>query len=108
MQSRFRKSAIVFTLLVWPSPLLADQEASNVSHVAAGPYGRCYAKSVPAHIYDPGDEPRQQGRTTVFRVHEQHDEPLHTYDWFSQVIFVRCGPGDETTLVRIGPVAPWS
>jgi hypothetical protein len=29
---------------------MADQEASNVAHVTAGPYGRCYAKSVPKHL----------------------------------------------------------
>jgi hypothetical protein len=49
-------------------PCPADNEASNVSHVAAGPYGRCYAKSVPDHLYDPVDEPRQQGRTNAILI----------------------------------------
>ena len=103
MQTRVSISAIFLILLVWTSPSLADQEASNVAHVAAGTHGRCYAKSVPTHIYDPGQGPRQQGRTTVFRVGEKSDEPAHTYDWFSQVIFVRCGFGDDINLVRVGP-----
>jgi hypothetical protein len=85
------------------SPALADQEASNVPHVAAGPYGRCYAKSVPRHIYDPDGGPRQQGRTEVYRVEDPEDVLLQRYDWFSQVLFVRCRPGDETVVVRVGP-----
>jgi hypothetical protein len=34
--------------LAWVGFATADQEASNVAHVTAGPYGRCYAKSVPS------------------------------------------------------------
>jgi hypothetical protein len=83
-------------------PAFADQEASNVAHVAAGPYGRCYAKSVPAHIYDP-DGARQQGVTEVYRVGSGQDELVHTYDWFSQQIFLRCSPTDDIAIVRVGP-----
>ena len=55
------------------NPALADDEASNVAHVVSGPYGRCYAKSVPEHIYDPEGIPRQQGRTEIYRVEDTQD-----------------------------------
>jgi hypothetical protein len=97
--------ALLFALagLVFGSPALADQEASNVAHIAAGPYGRCYAKSVPAHIYDPDGEPRQQGHTTLYRVGDGEDVVEHRFDWFSQKLFLRCGPANDTLLVRLGP-----
>lgn len=79
----------------------ADQEASNVAHVAAGPYGRCYAKSVPLHIYDPDGAPRQQGRTEVYRVADGADELVVSHDWFAQTLFLTCLP--EVRIVRIGP-----
>ncbi|MDH3968888.1 MAG: hypothetical protein OEU56_17870 [Rhodospirillales bacterium] len=82
---------------------MADQEASNVAHVVAGPYGRCYAKSVPKHTYDPDGGPRQQGRTEIYQVGETKDVLVQRYDWFSQILFVRCRPGRETVVVRVGP-----
>ena len=84
-------------------PALADQEASNIAHVATGPYGRCYAKSVPRYIYDPIGEPRQQGVTKVYRVSDPEDVLVHVYDWFSQRIFVNCSPVDDIMVVRAGP-----
>ena len=84
------------------APAFADQEASNVAHVVAGPYGRCYAKSVPAHVYDPDGAPRQQGRTTIFRVSNSEDVLVRRFDWFSQRIFLKCGVGDDTVVVRVG------
>jgi hypothetical protein len=81
---------------------LADQEASNIPHVVAGPYGRCYAKSVPRHDYDPEGGPRQQGRTEVYQVDDPEDVFVQQYDWFSQVLFVRCRPGSEPVVVRVG------
>ena len=74
----------------------ADSEAGNRAHVAAGPYGRCYAKSVPRHLFDPEGQARQQGRTQVY------DVLLQSYDWFSQGLFVLCG-ADEATVIRLGP-----
>ena len=85
------------------SPAVADDEASNVAHVVAGPYGRCYAKSVPTNIYDPAGEPRQQGRTAVYRVGDAEDALVHVYDWFSQRLFIRCSPADDIVVVRVGP-----
>ena len=76
---------------------------SALADVAAGPYGRCYAKSVPDHLYDPVDEPRQQGRTMVYRVGNSQDVLVQTFDWFSQRLFVRCGAADNIAVVRIGP-----
>lgn len=81
----------------------ADQEASNVAHVVADPHGRCYAKSVPRHTFDPADAPRQQGHTEIYRVGEREDELLRRYGWFSQQLFVRCRAGSEPLVVRVGP-----
>jgi hypothetical protein len=89
--------------LAWAGLALADQEASNVAHVTAGPYGRCYAKSVPEHVYDPENAPRQSGRTDVYRVEPEDDVLLARFPWFSQKLFLRCGPGSEFWLVRVGP-----
>ena len=82
-----RGLVIALAGLAFSGPALADQEASNVAHVAAGTYGRCYAKSVPKHVYDPQGEPRQQGVTNVYRVGDTEDVLVHVYDWFSQQIF---------------------
>ena len=87
----------------WVDFAWADQEASNVAHLAAGPYGRCYAKSVPQHIYDPQNGPRQAGRTAVYRVEPEQDVLLHRFDWFSQKLFLNCGAGNEFSLARLGP-----
>ena len=89
--------------LVFATPALADEEASNVAHVVAGPYGRCYAKSVPDHIYDPDGEPRQQGRTSIYRVGDAKDVLEHRFNWFSQRLFLRCRPAGDTLVVRLGP-----
>jgi hypothetical protein len=82
---------------------LADQEAGNFAHVAAGPSGRCYAKSVPRHVYDPQGEVRQQGRTEVYRVTDSQEVLVSEYDWFSQQLFLYCGAADGITVVRVGP-----
>ena len=97
--------ALLFAVigLAFAAPALADEEASNVAHVVAGPYGRCYAKSVPTHIYDPDGEPRQQGHTILYRVGDTRDVVEHRFDWFSQKLFLRCGPANDTLVVRIGP-----
>ena len=103
MRNSGRVLLIALAGLACASPALADEEASNVAHVTAGPYGRCYAKSVPKHIRDPQGEPRQQGVTRVYRVGDTEDVLVHVYDWFSQRIFVKCGPLDDIIVVRAGP-----
>ena len=103
LRNSVRVLLVAMAGLACASPALADQEASNVAHVTAGPYGRCYAKSVPKYIYDPQGEPRQQGVTSVYRVGDAEDVLVHVYDWFSQRIFVKCGPLDDIMIVRVGP-----
>ena len=90
--------------IVQPKAARADQEASNAPHVSAGPYGRCYAKSVPKDVYDQ-DDARQVGYTRVYRVEGGDDALLDTYAWYSQTLFVLCnvGPQRETALARLGP-----
>lgn len=94
---------IVLAGLASAAPALADQEASNVAHVVTDTYGRCYAKSVPKHIYDPQGELRQQGSTEVYQVGDTKDVLVQQYDWFSQGLIVRCRPGSDTIVVRLGP-----
>jgi len=89
--------------IAWASAASADDEASNVAHVVADPYGRCYAKSVPRHIYDPEGELRQQGSTKVYQVGDREDVLVQQHNWFSQRLFVRCGAGRKTSIVRMGP-----
>lgn len=103
MRNSGRLLLIAFLGLIGACPAVADQEASNVAHVATGPFGRCYAKSVPMHVYDPADEPRQQGVTKVYRVGDTEDALVHTYDWFSQRLFIRCSPTDGIAVARLGP-----
>lgn len=98
-----RLIASALALLFSASPVLADQEAPNTTHVVSGPHGGCYAKSVPAHARDPEGEPRQQGRTSVYRVADGADELIHEYDWFGQTLHVLCGQPEETIVVRLGP-----
>jgi hypothetical protein len=103
MRDSGRVLLIALAGLACASAASADQEASNVPHVVAGPYGRCYAKSVPRHNYDPEGGPRQRGRTEIYHVGDSEDGLVQRYDWFSQVLFVRCRPGSETVVARIGP-----
>ena len=98
-----QRSLIALAGLVYASAALADDEASNVPHVVAGPYGRCYAESVPRYHRDPAAVPRQQGHTEVYQVEASEDVLLQQYDWFSQFLFLRCRPGSETFVVRVGP-----
>ena len=104
MQNHSRVLLIALAVSVFASSAVADNEASNVAHVVAGPYGRCYAKSVPDHVYDPEDEPRQQGRTMIYRVGNSKDVVVQRLDWFSQRLFVKCGPADGIVVVRLGPL----
>lgn len=96
-------SMLTIAWVAWANPALADDEASNVAHVVAGPYGRCYAKSVPSHVYDPEGEPRQQGQTDIYHVRKAADLLVRRYRWFSQTLFVNCLPGGEPVVVRVGP-----
>jgi hypothetical protein len=81
----------------------ADQEASNIPHVAAGTYGRCYAKSVPDDHYG------EEGTTTLYRVTAKEDQAVAVFPWFSQRLRLQCNMsrnGDiGASLVRFGPWA---
>ncbi len=101
----FILAVAVMTLQAFPA--FADREAGNAANVAAGKYGRCYAKSVPKHTMDPFDEPRQQGQTKVYRVSETEDELINTYDWFSHQLYLVCNAMKEenygVAVIRLGP-----
>ena len=90
-------------LILWQNPASADQEASNVAHVSASSYGRCYAKSVPTHIFDPDDQIRQKGITRIYRVGRETDALIEEYDWFSQRLYLNCAGASVPTVIRLGP-----
>ena len=82
----------------------ADQEASNVPHVTASDAGRCYAKSIPADLY--GGE----GTTTVYRVESGPDVRLHTFEWFTQQLYIECNvaPADGAVGVSVVRFGAWA
>jgi hypothetical protein len=82
----------------------ADDEASNVPHVAASAYGRCYAKAVPDSLYG------QRGRTTVYWVRAGADSLLATHDWYSQRIYLECNvaAGDGPVGLSVVRMGPWA
>ena len=85
-------------------PASADEEASNVPHVAVGPFGRCYAKSVPAQQYG------SAGITKVYIVEAGEDRLVDTYDWYSSTLHLQCltrvaGGRNAVAVVQFGPWA---
>ena len=36
-------------------------------------------------------------------LHNSENIPVQQFGWFSQQLFVRCGPGDDISVVRVGP-----
>ena len=81
-----------------------DEEASNVPHVAASGYGRCYAKAVPDSLYG------QVGRTRVYWVLARQDSLLAAYNWFSHRIFLECNvaTGDGPVGLSVVRFGPWA
>jgi hypothetical protein len=101
---RARVAALVVTAIAAGGSAYGDQEASNTTHVVASQYGRCYAKSVPAESYG------GKGTTHILRVTDSQDTLAHSYDWFSQTIYIACNVSDDLTptgisVVRFGPWA---
>ncbi|MCP5120088.1 MAG: hypothetical protein GY953_55535 [bacterium] len=101
-EMRGGRTFLCAALLASAFPAFGDQEAGNVVVVRASEHGRCYAKSVPDDLYG------GKGNTTVFRVSKGEDVPLHSYNWFSQRIFIECNVSDSKTpvgvaVVRLGP-----
>ena len=79
-----------------------DDEASNIPHVAASGYGRCYAKAVPDSLYG------QRGRTLVYWVRAREDSLVARHEWYSQRVYLECNvaaPDGRVGLsvVRMGP-----
>lgn len=62
----------------------ADQEASNTLYVKTSQYGNCYVKSVPAQPYG------TKGTTKVYAVRPEDDLLVHTFNWYSQAVFIEC------------------
>lgn len=97
-----RATRFVLLIPLVASVCLGDQEASNVPHLSADEYGRCYAKSVPAESYG------QAGVTRVYRVEAGDDQLVHTFDWYANQLYIACNvsaPGKPAaiSLVRFGP-----
>lgn len=98
-------TALAALVLLQPSARAGsvDYEASNVPHVAASSYGRCYAKAVPDSLYG------QAGRTRVYWVRAREDSLLASYRWFSQRIFLECNvaTGDGPVALSVVRFGPW-
>ena len=99
-----RRALLAVALCLAAAPTAgADEEAANRSHVAAGVWGQCYAKSVPHEHYG------EAGITRVYRVTAGEDELADVYPWFSATILLQCNMsrnGDVgVSLVRFGPWA---
>lgn len=94
----------VVLLVSLTANLPADQEAGNTVHVVTSSYGRCYAKSVPTERY--GD----RGVTKVYRVGDEKDIEIASFDWFSQRIFLECNVSDDKSPVGLAVVrfGPWA
>jgi hypothetical protein len=90
---------ILMHLLFMPLQCLADSPRPNSPIVAAAEGGSCYAKSIPAHAWG------QKGVTKIYSVGELKDSLIDSYDWFSFQIFISCGAGINTQVVRMGPWA---
>ena len=92
---------LMCALLVASTTGTADEEASNVPHITASQYGRCYAKSVPRTLY------ASEGTTKMYSVQVGDDVLLHTFAWYSPRLFLECNVGRpkqgvSASLVRFG------
>ena len=103
MQRRCIKSYMLLPAVagIALSAAFADQEASNVPHVAAGEYGRCFAHSIPDDYYEPG------GKTHIYTVGDELTLQ-NTFDWFAQQIYIACNITDgkgamAPAIVQMGP-----
>lgn len=90
---RIRLLAVVLSLA---STAVADQEAYPTAYVAAG--GGWYAKCVPSN---PAGA-REAGTTTIYRVGQDADTLVYTFDWYSPKIYIT-GWGGGVSIVRMGP-----
>lgn len=89
-------------LIISAPPLVrADTELINAAHVTASQYGNCYLKSIPSATLG------QVGTTRVYRVANDNDVLIETFNWYSRVAFIDCAPGDspnaKISVVRVGP-----
>src|SRR5258708_2032963 len=89
---------ILFSSLFVSFRVSADEEASNISYVKSGMYGRCYAKCIPDEYYG------SKGKTKIYTV-QKNDDTLETiYEWYSKDVYLintACG----ISVVRMGPWA---
>jgi hypothetical protein len=86
------------------APVLADDEAANIPHVAVDRWGRCYTKSVPSGSYG------SEGSTKVYRVEAKQDRLVDTYPWFSPRIHLECSTRmpDGRYAVAVVQFGPWA
>jgi hypothetical protein len=95
--------SVLLLICAGAPPAAADQEASNIPHVRAGSYGRCYARSVPE------DRWGQRGVTRLYRVAKDDDVLIASFPWFSHELRLQCNMSRNgelgASLVRFGPWA---
>lgn len=100
--------AIVAAAFLSAQSASADQEASNVPHIATDDYGRCFVHSMPDDYYGTA------GRTDVYSVGTGYPPGgdltvIHSYDWFAQQIYVACNisNGKGTVAPAVVQAGPW-
>ena len=95
---------IIAGFLMLAAPVLADDEAANVPHVAVDRWGRCYTKSVPSGSYG------SAGTTRVYWVEVKQDRLIDTYPWFSSGIHLQClaRMPDGQYAVAVVQLGPWA
>lgn len=82
-------------------PVMADSEGRNWAFVQSSETdgtswrGDRYAKCIPA------GRSGTQGRTLIYKVGEERDEWLHSFDWYTPTIYL-AGAANGTSVVRLG------
>lgn len=78
-------------LSVW-----GDQEAPNRIYVQSSTYGAYYAKCIPDERYG------TNGKTLLYHVQEEEDVLVHTFDWYSNPVYLR-HTAWGVSVIRVGP-----
>src|SRR5690242_20675542 len=86
-------TTFVLSIALLCSLVCADEEIGNQPYVHS--IGHYYAKSVP------GEPSGSKGSTRIFRVREQDDELVCTFNWYApQIALTSAGKG--LAVIRIG------
>lgn len=105
----FRSALFALSAAAFVTNASATLEMFNWPFLISDESGRCYVRSVPK------TGGGSAGKTTVYRVRSGEDELVHSFDWYSTRIAIKCGNigphgKDSISLVilgRSGRMALW-